>query len=109
MPAPGPTRRVSRWTQRREVIAHRLPQANEQSPADQRVADRDFIEVWQRAEHRQVPQIEIVAGVDAQTEVVRLLCCLRIAPEALRGRGGPAFEGPREWFRIELDAVRLEF
>ncbi len=45
-------------------------EADEQRVADQRVADRDLVEVRQAAEQRQVVEVEVVAGVDAEAEIV---------------------------------------
>ena len=54
-----------------QIVAHRLPQADEERPADKRVADRDLVQVRQGAEEREVAKVEIVAGIDAEAEVVR--------------------------------------
>src|SRR5687767_1641138 len=74
--------------------------------ADERVSDRHFIQMRQRAEEREVPQVEIMSGVDAQTELVSERGGLDITPEARLGCRGPTLERPREWLGVELDAVR---
>ena len=50
-------------------------------------------------------QVEIVAGVDAQAELVRQPRGLRVAREARLGRGRPALERARERLGVELDAI----
>ena len=54
-----------------QVFADRAIEPDEQRTADQGVADRHFVEMRQRAEEREVREIEIVAGVDAEAELVR--------------------------------------
>ncbi len=57
--------------QYRQIIPHRPIQPHIKRVADERVPDRHFVEVRQRAEERQVVEVEIVAGVDANAEAVR--------------------------------------
>src|SRR6266850_1882435 len=57
-----------------EVFADALGEADKQRVADQRVADRDFVEVRQPAEHHEVVEIEIVPGVHAEAERMGRSC-----------------------------------
>src|SRR5215204_410342 len=47
-----------------QVVADAALQAHEQRVADERVADRDLIEVRESPEQDQIFEVEIVAGVD---------------------------------------------
>src|SRR5262245_52287544 len=77
--------------------------------ADQRMANRDFVEMRQLPEPNEVVEIEVVAGVDAKTQRVRELRGARIVGERLaRVRVAPP-ERAGEWFCIELDPVGAHF
>ena len=65
------------------IIANALRQTDEHRVADERVANRDFVEMRQPSELDQIVEIEIVAGVDAKTEGVRELRGARIRRKRL--------------------------
>ena len=53
-----------------QIVPDRPIQPDVQRMADERVADRYLVEVRERAEQREVVEIEIVAGIDAEAEAV---------------------------------------
>ena len=57
--------------------------------ADQRVADRHFVEVRQRRNSDEIVEIEIVAGVDAEPERVRELAARVYVANDSRACGSP--------------------
>ena len=92
----------------REVVADGAIETDPQRVTDQRVADRHLVEMRQRPEQRQVLQIEIVAGVDAEAERVRELGGRDVARERLRGARRRPLEGACERLGVELDAIGAE-
>src|SRR4051812_31847617 len=81
-----------------EVLMHGLFEPDEERVADERVPNRDFVQVRQAPEEGQVPQVEIVAGVHTEPGRVRKLGRGRVGCEARLA--APAFELPRERFGI---------
>jgi hypothetical protein len=79
---------VSRYAARRQIIADGAVETDVERVRDQRVADRDFVEMRQRAEERQVVQIEVVARVDAEAQRVGEVGGGGIAAEAALSRLG---------------------
>ena len=73
--------------------------------ADQRVADRHFVEVRQAAEQHQVIEVEVVPGVDAETKRVRQFRGASVKVERRGGCGLPLRERPSERLGIQLDSV----
>ena len=67
-------------------------EADEQRPRDDRMADRHLVEMRQRPEQREVVEVEIVAGVDAEAQRVGELGRPRRSPrnDARAGARGPA-------------------
>ena len=109
-PATGPGRSVNRWseTTRLKVLSHGAFEADEQRVADERVADRHFVEVRQRAEERQIVEVEIVAGVDAETELVRERRERRRSCGSCARLPAARLEGARERLRVQLDPLGAE-
>ena len=85
-----------------------LGQADEQRVADQRVADRDFVEVRERTKHHEVVEVEIVAGVHAEAERVREFRGPRVLGERLLPGVAAALEGAGERLGVELHAIRAD-
>ena len=56
---------------RGQVFAHGPAQPDVECVADERVADRHFVEMRQGVEQREVAQVEVVTGIDAQAQRVR--------------------------------------
>ena len=77
--------------------------------ADERVANRHFVEVRQATELHQIVEIEIVAGVDTKTEGVRELRRPRISGERLAPVHVAALERAGEGFRVQLDPMGAHF
>ena len=61
-----------------------------QRVADQRMADRNLVEMRQRAEEHEVVEVEVVAGIHAQAEAVRQLGGGGVAIEARLAHVPPA-------------------
>src|SRR5580765_2219322 len=109
MPKITPSRDMYRLSYYRvQVILDGLRQADPQRVTDERVADRHLGQVRQRPEEHQVLQIEIVSGIDAQTEFVREPRRRHVARERLPAGRLARFEGPREGLGIQLDPIRAE-
>ena len=64
-----------------QVLTDAAIQADEQRMADERMANRDFLQMRQRPEKRQVVEVEVMPGVYAKTQRVRELCRRAIATE----------------------------
>ena len=85
-----------------------MSKPDENGVADQRVADGHFRELRQAAEDHQVVQIEVVAGVDAETQRVRVLRGLDVLAEHGVRRVNAALERARVRLGVELDAIRAD-
>src|SRR5579862_2617408 len=57
----------------REVFAHDGLEADKERARHDRVPDRHFVQMRERAEHRQILEVEVVAGVHAKAEGLRSL------------------------------------
>ena len=100
----GQTCQASRLPQRIEIIADRLREPDVQRVADERVADRDFLQVRQPSEERKIGQIEIVSCVHTKTQRVRELGGIGVGSEARLALAG--LERARERLCIQLDSDR---
>ncbi len=70
------------------------------------MADRHLVEMRQLPEAYQVAVVEVMPGVDPQSELVRGLRRLRAGPHRRVRRLRPGLERPGERFGEQLDAVR---
>ena len=59
------------------------------------MTDRHLVEMRQRSKQREIAQVEVVSGVDADTEFVSRACRLHVALETGVGGPRPQFEGAR--------------
>src|SRR5690349_594529 len=75
-----------------EVLADDRFKADEKGAAHQGVADRDFVEVRQVSEADEVRQVEIVAGVDAQSQLMGESRCHGVPGKARFKRFASFFE-----------------
>src|SRR5579862_1021446 len=94
---------------RGEVLADGPVEPHPQSPADERVADRHLSEVRQRTKQRQVLQVEVVTGVDAQPEIVGETRGRGVALEAGATRLGAERKGLGEWLGVKLNPIGSGF
>ena len=92
-----------RLRQRIEIIADRSLEPDVQRVADERVADRDFLQVRQPPEERKIGQIEIVSCVHTKTQRVRQLGGISVSSEARFALAG--FERACKRLRIQLDPI----
>src|SRR5712691_10498641 len=86
-------------------FADALREADKQRVADERVADRHFIEMRQAAEQHEVVEIEVVTRVHAEAERMRELRGAGVDGERLTRVRLAVLERSRERFRVQLDAV----
>ena len=70
----------------REIVTNAAVQPDPQRMAHERMADRHFVEVRERAEQHEVVEVQIVAGVHAQPERVRAVGGRGIARRRVRPR-----------------------
>ncbi len=76
--------------------------------ADERVTDRDLVQVRERSEQRQVIEIEVVAGVDADAEAVGEHRGGGVLVETLLPDVATRGVGARVGLGVELDPVGVE-
>src|SRR5207249_10924646 len=96
---------ISGGRQYGEVLADDGFKTFENRARDDRVADRDLIEMRKLAEDRQVVEIEVVAGVDAETERMRQARRVRVDCERLPRSLDAALVRAGERLGVELDAI----
>src|SRR6187401_1520549 len=81
-----------------QILADAAIQANEQRVADQGMTNRHFLEMRQRSEQNQVVKVQVMSGIDAETQRMGEFCRGGVAPERVLSRARTALERARERF-----------
>src|SRR5437660_1584518 len=91
--------------QHAEIFTDHGREPSEEGARDDGVTDRHFVEKWQAAKYREVRQVEIVPGVDAESERMRQTRSTGKHRERPARRFWAAFERSGIRLGVELDAI----
>ena len=91
-----------------QIFAYDGVEATEERPRHDGMADRHFVKMRKRPKHREVVEIEIVAGIHAKAERVRRTRGAGVGLKRAAGGVRTALERAGEWLGVELHAVGAE-